>query len=160
MGFIEKRLLNDETIIYRAKISWKVVIWPILLLILLFWISSKIHPIAVFFAVIFSIYFIIQVAIIIRTTEFALTNRRIIAKKGIIQRHSIEILLSKVESISVSQPLVGRIFGFGTVTVTGSGGTQEYFKSIDNPIELRKRVNEQISELSSRINSPDVISKL
>lgn len=160
MGFIEKRLLNDETILYRAKTSWKVIIWPIFLIILLIWMSSKIHAIVTFLAVVYSLIFIATVVMIIVTTEFALTNRRIIAKRGIIQQHSLEILLSKVESITISQPLVGRIFGFGTVTVTGSGGTQEYFKSIDNPMELRKRVNEQISVLSNRINSPDSSSNL
>ncbi len=86
--------------------------------------------------------------LVILTTEFALTNRRIIAKKGIIRQHSMEILLDKVESITISQPLDGRIFGFGTVTVIGSGGTQELFKSISNPMELRKQVNSQISKLS------------
>jgi uncharacterized membrane protein YdbT with pleckstrin-like domain len=148
MGYIEKRLMNDETILYRAKISWKVLIWPIVMIIFLIWVSSKIHPLAAFFAVILSIYFIFQVVLIILTTEFALTNRRIIGKKGILHQHSMEILLNKVESIAVEQPLVGRIFDFGTVTVIGSGGTPESFKSIDNPMELRKQVNNQISELS------------
>lgn len=86
--------------------------------------------------------------LVILSTEFALTNCRIIAKKGFIFQHSIEILLNKVESISVSQPLIGRILGFGTVTIIGSGGTQEVFKSIDNPMELRKQVNDQIFQLS------------
>ena len=148
MGYIEKRLMNDETIIYRAKISWKVLIWPIVLIVFLIWMSSKVHAVAVFFSVIFSIYFICQALLIILTTEFALTNRRIIAKKGIIRQHSMEILLNKVESTTVEQPLLGRIFDFGTVTVTGIGGTPEYFKSINNPMELRKQVNSQISELS------------
>ena len=148
MGYIEKRLVNDETILYRAKISWKFFIWPIVLLILIIWLSSKLHAIAVFFAVVFSIYVIVRAVLVILTTEFALTDRRIIAKKGIIRQRSMEILLNKVESITISQPLDGRIFGFGTVTVIGSGGTQEFFRSISNPMELRKQVNSQISKLS------------
>ncbi|MEL7625389.1 MAG: PH domain-containing protein [Anaerolineaceae bacterium] len=148
MGYIEKRLANDETIIYRAKTSWKVLIWPMVLLILINWLASKVHPLFLFFTIILSVVLIIQVILIIITTEFALTNRRIIAKRGVILQHSLEILLKQVESIAVSQPLVGRIFGFGTVTVNGSGGTQEFFKSIDNPMELRRQVNDQISEQS------------
>ena len=148
MGYIEKRLVNDETILYRAKISWKFFIWPIVLLILIIWLSSKLHAIAVFFAVVFSIYVIVRAVLVILTTEFALTDRRIIAKKGIIRQHSMEILLNKVESITISQPLDGRIFGFGTVTVIGSGGTHEFFRLISNPMELRKQVNSQISKLS------------
>lgn len=148
MGYVEKRLMNDETILYRAKISWKIFIWPSLVLILFIWISSKLHALAGFFAFVLSLYLVIRVILVILTSEFALTNRRIIAKRGFISQHSMEILLNKVESITVSQPLDGRIFGFGTVTVIGSGGTQEFFKSIDNPMELRKQVNSQISKLS------------
>jgi uncharacterized membrane protein YdbT with pleckstrin-like domain len=147
MGYIEKNLVNGEIVLYRAKISWKFLIWPFIVLILLIWFCSKIHAIAVFFSVVFSIYLILRIVLVILTTEFALTDRRIIAKKGIIRQHSMEILLNKVESITISQPLDGRIFGYGTVTIIGSGGTQEFFRSISNPMELRKQVNNQISKL-------------
>ena len=148
MGYIEKILVDGENVLYRAKISWAIFISPIFLLIFLIWLSSTLHAIAVFFAVVFGIYVILRILLAILTTEFALTDRRIIAKKGIIRQHSMEILLNKVESITISQPLDGRIFGFGTVTVIGSGGTHEFFRSISNPMELRKQVNSQISKLS------------
>lgn len=148
MGHIEKKLLNDETILYRADISWKILVSLIVVLIFFTWFSSRFHPIVLLLASLYSIYLIIRVTLVILSTEFALTNRRIIAKKGFFFQHSIEILLNKVESISVSQPLIGRILGFGTVTIIGSGGTQEVFKSIDNPMELRKQVNDQIFQLS------------
>jgi len=147
MGYIEKNLVRDEIVIYRAKISWAVFFLPVVLLVLLIWLSSEIHEIVVVFAIIFSMYILLRVLLVILTTEFAITNRRIIAKKGIIQQNSMEILLSKVESITISQTLDGRVFGFGTVTVTGSGGTKEFFKSISNPLELRNQVNNQISKL-------------
>ncbi|MGD0707264.1 MAG: PH domain-containing protein [Anaerolineaceae bacterium] len=148
MGYIEKNLVDGETILYRAKISWATFIFPILLLIILIWMCSKFSPFLVVLSVLFSIYLILQILLIITTTEFALTNRRIIAKKGIIRQHSIDMMLGQVESIKVSQPIDGRIFNFGTVTVVGSGGTEEFFKSISNPLELRKQVNNQISKLS------------
>ena len=79
------------------------------------------------------------------TTEFALTNKRIIAKSGLVRRRSVELLLPKVESIGVDQPILGRILDYGTITVTGTGGTKEPFGTIAEPMELRKRVNAQIS---------------
>jgi uncharacterized membrane protein YdbT with pleckstrin-like domain len=137
-----------EKLIHNPKISWKLLILPIFLFILLIWISIKLNDIFVIFVVFYSTYLIIRVVLVILTTEFALTNRRIIARKGIIRQRSMEILLNQVESIMISQPLDGRIFGFGTVTIIGSGGTREFFRSIDNPMELRKQVNSQISKLS------------
>jgi uncharacterized membrane protein YdbT with pleckstrin-like domain len=75
------------------------------------------------------------------TTEFALTDKRIIAKTGLLQRHSLEIVLPKVESIRVIQPLIGRLLDYGTIVVVGTGGTAERFRFISHPHILRKRVN-------------------
>jgi len=79
------------------------------------------------------------------TSEFGVTNKRILGKVGFIRRHSLEILLTKVESIAVNQGILGRIFGYGTIVVTGSGGTKELFPKISKPLELRKRAQELIA---------------
>jgi uncharacterized membrane protein YdbT with pleckstrin-like domain len=79
------------------------------------------------------------------TSEFAVTNKRVLVKVGWIRRHSIETLLTKVEGIGVNQGILGRILGYGTIVVTGTGGTKEPFHKIDAPLEFRKRVQEQIA---------------
>lgn len=147
MGYIENNLVDGERVLYRAKISWTIFFLPVLLSIILIWLASKIAPIAVIIVVIFGIFVIGSSLLTFLTTEFALTDRRIIAKKGIFRQRSLEIMLNKIESVSISQSLGQRILGFGTVTVTGSGGTEEYFKSISRPTELQKQVNSQIAKL-------------
>lgn len=82
----------------------------------------------------------IQALIILLTTEFAVTNQRVLAKRGLIRRRTLEILLPQVESILVHQSILGRLLNFGTVTVTGTGGTRESFRAIVEPIEVRKRI--------------------
>jgi len=148
MGYIEKNLIDDEAVIYEAETAWTALILPIIAMIFLIWASSKVHTLLVVFTIFSFIYLIIRAKIRIMTTEFALTNRRIITKKGFINRNTMEIHLKQLESISVSQPLDGRIFRFGTVTVVGTGGTREEFKSISNPFELQKQVNNQTSKSS------------
>ena len=88
---------------------------------------------------------LIGVFIAIRTTEFGLTNRRLIGKRGFIRRRSLELLLTKVESISVSQSLWGRLFNYGTIVVVGTGGTREPFGFIEDPLKLRQAVQRQIA---------------
>ena len=80
------------------------------------------------------------------TTEFALTDRRIIAKTGLVRRVSLELLLQKVESIGVSQPLMGRLFNYGTIVVSGTGGTRQAFPNITEPMGLRNQVNTRIAQ--------------
>ncbi len=145
MSYIEDSLVPGEQVAYKAKISLAAFIGPLILLAILWWLATQVHPLLVVLVFFFSIIILIQIVIIYATTEFALPNKRIIAKKGLIRRHSLEILLTKVESVRVAQSLDGRIFGFGSVTVVGSGGTNENFRGISSPMELRKRINAKIT---------------
>src|SRR5690606_33671737 len=79
--------------------------------------------------------------ITLATTEFAVTNQRIIAKTGLIRRKTTEILLEKVESIKIDQDFLGRLIGFGTIEVIGTGGTAGKFKGISNPVVFRKNIS-------------------
>lgn len=148
MSYIDDSLVPGEEILYRAKPSIAAFIFPVLLLIFFIFISNKIHELLTLFVILFSLVVLFRLFLVYKTTEFALTNKRIIAKTGFIRRRSIEIMLSKVESISVTQRIDGRIFNFGTVIVVGSGGTNQYFPIISKPMLLRKTVNVQLSKFN------------
>jgi uncharacterized membrane protein YdbT with pleckstrin-like domain len=74
------------------------------------------------------------------TSEFGVTSKRVIIKVGLIQRRTLELLIRQVEAISVDQSLTGRIFNFGTITLTGTGGVRETFHNIANPLEFRRSI--------------------
>lgn len=74
--------------------------------------------------------------------EFAITNKRIIVKTGLISRKTLEMNLSKIESVNVDQSILGRLLGYGTIRIIGTGGTREEFPNISNPIEFRKKFQE------------------
>jgi uncharacterized membrane protein YdbT with pleckstrin-like domain len=77
------------------------------------------------------------------TTEIAVTNRRVIYKRGFIRRHTIEINMDKIESVDVDQSFMGRIFNYGTITVHGTGSGIEPLYEIDSPLEFRNNVTAQ-----------------
>ena len=74
------------------------------------------------------------------TTETDVTNLRVVHKTGFIRRRTFEISLDKVESVDVNQSIFGRIFGYGTVLVRGTGGSLEPFRRIDDPITFRSHI--------------------
>jgi len=74
-----------------------------------------------------------------KTSEFAVTNRRVIMKQGFIRRKTMELMLGKVDSLAVNQGILGRIFGFGTVRVTVATEKQD-FVFLANPFEFRRQV--------------------
>jgi uncharacterized membrane protein YdbT with pleckstrin-like domain len=82
-------------------------------------------------------------------TEVAVPNRRVLIKTGLLSRRSVEVLLPKVESIGVDESFLGRIFGYGSVIVRGTGGTFETFDKIARPNELRRQVQEQLANTVS-----------
>jgi uncharacterized membrane protein YdbT with pleckstrin-like domain len=150
MGYIERNLMNDENILYRARMHWVVFVWPgIWLIVAVAFLTRGTNP-AVFAGRIFVLIAIlkaIESLITYSTSEFGVTNQRVIAKVGFIRRNSIEIFLAKLEAIQVNQSVLGRILGYGSITVSGTGGTRDPFHNISNPLELRRKIQEQISSL-------------
>jgi uncharacterized membrane protein YdbT with pleckstrin-like domain len=104
------------------------------------------------FLFLYSVLLVLQALIIMFATEFGVTNRRVIAKTGFIRRHTLEMLLSKIESVAVRQNILGRLLNFGTVTVTGTGGTKESFRAIVEPIAVRKKINQIIEGSTQAYN--------
>jgi uncharacterized membrane protein YdbT with pleckstrin-like domain len=85
-----------------------------------------------------------------RSSEFAVTNKRVVVKTGLVRRHSTEILLRQVEGITVDQGLTGRIFDYGTIVVEGTGSDRTPYKGISGPMKFRLAVQEQIEKSLSQ----------
>jgi uncharacterized membrane protein YdbT with pleckstrin-like domain len=68
---------------------------------------------------------------------------------GYLTKRTIELFLSKVESVEVEQTLGGRMLGYGSITVRGTGGTNEPFNHVADPLEFRRQVQHQIEEHSN-----------
>ena len=74
------------------------------------------------------------------TTEIAVTDRRVIFKRGLIRRHTVEMNMDKVETVDVDQSLAGRLLGYGDIVVRGTGSSIEPFRKIAAPLDFRNQV--------------------
>jgi uncharacterized membrane protein YdbT with pleckstrin-like domain len=145
MGYVESNLLPNEQVTYRARLSRIIYFWPVCLIVIAivlafqswFWPASVL---AVVGLILFVPSWIRSVS-----SEFAVTNKRVLIKVGLVRRHSLELLLQKVEGIGVDQSVLGRVVGYGTITVSGTGGTHEAFQMISNPLEFRRQVQSSLS---------------
>jgi hypothetical protein len=163
MSYIDETLMSDEAVIYRTKPHW-IIFTPafgwLFLGILILSLAPRYHFATVN---IFSIYtltdilgaIVLIIAIIsalaafvtYQTSEYGITNRRILMKVGFISRTSLEILLQRVESIQVFQSITGRIFNYGSIVVSGTGGSKDPFPNIPNPLLFRKYAQQQLEQL-------------
>ncbi len=145
MSYIDENLMNGENVVYRVKLHWAVFLWPVIwFIVTIIFLSSGGTAGSGLFALIAVATGILSI-IDYTTSEFGITDKRVIAKVGLIRRKSIEVLLNKVEGIQVSQGILGRIFGYGSITVSGTGGTKDRFHKIAQPFEFRKTAQEQIA---------------
>lgn len=123
MTYAESTLVRGETIVYKASLHWMIFV-----------------PAVVLMSFLIGIPLLIVDWIAWKTTEMAITNKRVILKSGWITRRTLELNLTKVENVSVEQGIVGRLMNFGTITVVGTGGTRESFNWVVSPLEFRKAV--------------------
>lgn len=159
MGYVEKNLISGESVTYRARLHWIVLIKPALLSILLIGVAAlllylRFKPAGEDQAAVLEwiaggllIVSIIPLAVAEikrRAAEFAVTNKRVIMKIGAVTSKTAEMFLNKIESVGVEQPLGGRILGYGTIVIRGTGGSLEPFDLVSAPLEFRKHIQQQI----------------
>lgn len=148
MSYVEKHLIPNETVLYVTRLSWIVYLRAVLFFLagIAVVLGSTTSPDSadVFYPVA-GVLFLAGLTLFLlafirrRSSEFAVTNKRVIIKVGLLSRRSIELLLTKVEAITVDQTLLGRIFGYGSITIIGTGGTKEPFHLIGDPLEFRRQ---------------------
>lgn len=80
------------------------------------------------------------------TTSITLTNHRVIAKTGFISRSTEDLLLSRIEGTAMNQSLVGRLFNFGAVQVSGVGSAHLFMEGLSNPSAFRRAVAEAMRD--------------
>lgn len=153
--------MNGESVIYRGRLHWAVFVWPVIwfivALIFFFKGSDDTAPFGVL-AFIIAIATGIASFINYKTSEFGITNKRVIVKTGVIRRNSLEVLLNKIEGIQVNQGIVGRILGFGSIIVGGTGGTKNPVHKISSPLEFRKKVQEEIDAIDKAKSESRTVS--
>ena len=142
-SYVQSNLIAGEQIVYQTKVHPIVFVTPALFVIagIVFGILGM-APAGAIFLVIGVVMFI---AAWIRqwSSEFAVTDKRVIIKVGFISRRTIEINMSKVESVEINQDIFGRLLNYGTIVVIGTGGTKEPFALIDDPLAFRRAVQAQ-----------------
>jgi uncharacterized membrane protein YdbT with pleckstrin-like domain len=163
LGYVEQNLNPGERILYATRLHWVAIfrsifvdtVFSVVGLALIVWGVAGHHaetgPAGV--AELAGITLIILGSVILamavvrrNATEMAVTNKRVIIKVGFLTKRTVELFLSKVESVGVEQTLLGRMLGFGSITVRGTGGTNEPFSHVANPLEFRRQVQHQIEE--------------
>jgi uncharacterized membrane protein YdbT with pleckstrin-like domain len=149
-SYIGTSLMPDERVVYRAKLHWIAFVRPGIL-------AVGLAPFS------FGLSLLILAAPILDRigTELAITNQRVVAKFGVIRRQTVELRLGRVEGLAVDQGILGRLLGYGSVILAGTGTTQTPIHQIADPIAFRQAVYRTQEEEGSRPPplSPTVVAQ-
>jgi uncharacterized membrane protein YdbT with pleckstrin-like domain len=137
-SYVDSVLISGESVLHRGHVSLWPHAWKIVLGIVLLPLFGL------------GLVFLAWVWILYKTTEIAITNKRIIAKFGFISRSTIEINLPKVESVQVDQGVMGRMLNYGTIIVAGAGTPNLSIPGAAHPLEFRKHFMEATDRLQAR----------
>jgi len=160
MSYVESNLIPGEQVLYKTGLHWIVLFWPSFvgafflligfpLFFMSFWETTAEgremgvvgFGMLAFAALVAGLGYLVR-----KATEMAVTNKRIIIKTGLLSRRTFELLLTKVESIGVEEGILGRMLGYGSVIVRGTGGTPEPFKNVAHPLEFRRQVQQRVED--------------
>jgi hypothetical protein len=166
MSYIDKTLVPGEKVVYTTRLHWIVMLGHIFGALVLWALGGYVlwygyaHPrmeltsrhVAEYGGaalLVVGLIVILVGSIRRNATEMAVTTRRVVVKTGLASRRTIEMLLNKVETIEVSEPGMGRMLGYGSITMIGTGGTSEGFHKIAGPIAFRNAVQQEIERLTT-----------
>jgi uncharacterized membrane protein YdbT with pleckstrin-like domain len=149
---VRKVLQPGETIVYSTRLHWIIYRWAISLIILCVitavsaWYTADNKNLSLALAIAAMILGLLALSsafgkFIKRwTTELAVTDRRVIYKERLIARRTLEMNRSRVESVDVYQSILGRLLGYGTITLRGTGGSGEPMPNIEHPLTFRSYI--------------------
>ena len=140
MGYVQDTIGNNEKIIYTVKFHW---LYTLIAFLNLLFLGVLIIGIINFFKMMINKW----------TTERVLTDLRYIQKTGWIKRDTEEIRISKIEEVDLKQSILGRILGYGSINISGTGSGKITLELIDDPLIFQKNLNNLKSNSSRNLLS-------
>jgi uncharacterized membrane protein YdbT with pleckstrin-like domain len=134
-AYIYGNLLPDERVVAEAKMHWVVFLRPLLIIFFSLILISSVPPLGIILLIIGIVYLGIS-ALVSSTTEMAVTNKRVIGKTGIISRNLFDTHLTKVEGAQLHQRIIGRILGYGSIVISGTGSGRQTYHKVSDPISF------------------------
>jgi uncharacterized membrane protein YdbT with pleckstrin-like domain len=161
MAYLDRVLQPGETLLMRGRLHWFIYVNAMIGLLLgvvvatatsVFVANREIALMGYIVAAVLLIAALLHLLvrmIQVATTEFAVTNHRVIVKRGFLSLHTVEMNVDKVESVDVDQSLMGRMLGYGEVTIHGVGARWDPIAGIADPLGFRNAITTQAPQASS-----------
>jgi uncharacterized membrane protein YdbT with pleckstrin-like domain len=131
-------------IVYQARLHWILFFWPLLLCLVALYLiagTEQFRQVGYFVGV-FALVWLTMIATNYHFSIFVIKKKQVILTTGLFVRKTLDIPLTKIESIDIRQTLPGSIFQYGTLLITGTGGTRQFINYLSKPLTCRRYIEE------------------
>ena len=136
--------MAENNIVYQARLHFIIFFWPIALLLVGVFLGLEfraLRDVATFF-IVFAIVWVIMVWLTYHFSSLIIKSNQVILCSGILVRKTLDIPLSKVESIDIRQSILGSLLQYGSLVITGTGGSRQFINNIAKPLTCRRYIEQ------------------
>lgn len=140
--------VKDSSIIYFTRLHWIIFFWPIVSFFVVLIVHSYlglIWEVTLFFGA-FTLIWIAMTWVTYYFSSITIKKKQVILRTGIVVRQTVDIPLSKIETIDIRQSIMGSIFQYGALVITGTGGTKHLINYINKPLTCRRYIEQLMNE--------------
>ena len=136
--------LTENTIVYQAHLHWIIFVWPVLLLCGTVYVAIVFEQLRIP-AYVFSccaLLWGLLTGLTYLSSYLIIKNKQVVLCTGILVRQTIDISMNKIESVDIRQSILGSIFNYGALMVTGTGGSRQLINYLDKPLTCRRYIEQ------------------
>jgi uncharacterized membrane protein YdbT with pleckstrin-like domain len=141
--------MDNQQVVYQARLHWVLFVWPILFFIFSACLGvsfPSLHQVSIFFMIL-GVFWSGLVWLTYRFSSLTIKKKQVILRTGILVRQTIDVPLSKIESIDIRQSIIGSLFKYGSLVITGTGGTRQSIAYVARPLTCRRHIEQLMHEV-------------
>ncbi|MCP0913968.1 MULTISPECIES: PH domain-containing protein [Legionella] len=136
--------MTDNNVIHQARLHWVLFVWPLVLFTAAVYVAMnfelfyEVSLVVAFFALIW----LLMMWVTYQFSSLTINKKHVILRSGVLVRQTIDIPLNKIESIDIRQTILGSILRYGSLVITGTGGTRQVVNYINKPLTCRRYIEQ------------------
>ena len=135
---------TKNSIVYQARLHWIIFVWPVILLIGALYVSQENNMLKepAYCIAIFALVWLWFMFLTYCFSSLMVKEKQVILCTGILVRQTLDLSLNKIESIDIKQSILGSLFHYGSLVVTGTGGTRQHINFLNKPLTCRRHIEQ------------------
>lgn len=138
--------MTTDDIVYQARLHWIMYVWPVIIFCLVIVVGVYfpfVRQASVLFGTLVLLWGLATYCMA-RFCSLTIKKTQITLQTGVFARQVLDIPFHKIESVNVRQPILGTILGYGTIEITGTGGTRELVTYLSKPLTCRRYIEQMM----------------